>query len=47
MVFPASEQSVSSKTEAIIRGMTQDKNRELPFYPDMIYRSPPRSPENL
>ena len=27
--------------------MTQDKNRELPFYPDLIYRPPPRPPENL
>ena len=28
-------------------GMIQDKNRELPFYPDPIYRPPPRPPENL
>ena len=27
--------------------MIQDKNRELPFYPDPIYRPPPRRPENL
>ena len=27
--------------------MVQDKNRELPFYPDPIYRPPPRPPENL
>ena len=27
--------------------MIQDKNRELSFYPDMIYRPPSRSPENL
>ena len=27
--------------------MIQDTNRELPFYPDLIYRPPPRLPENL
>ena len=27
--------------------MTRNKNRELPFYPDPIYRPPPRPPENL
>ena len=31
----------------IARRMIQDKNRELPFYPDPIYRPPPRPPENL
>ena len=46
MDFPAWGQSISSKTEAITRGMIQDKNRELPFYPDPIYRPPPRPPEN-
>ena len=25
----------------------QGKNREQPFYPDPIYRPPPRSPDNL
>ena len=25
----------------------QDKNREIAFYPDLIYRPPPRPPENL
>ena len=25
----------------------QDGNREEPFYPDLIYRPPPRPPENL
>ena len=38
---------MTNKTEAITRGTVQDKNRELPFYPDLIYRAPPRSPENL
>ena len=27
--------------------MIQDKNTELLFYPDLIYRPPPRPPENL
>ena len=47
MDFPAQEQSITNKTEAVTRGMIQDKNRELPFYPDPIYRPPPRPPENL
>ena len=47
MDFPVWEKSITNKTEAITRGMIQDKNRELPFYPDLIYRPPPRPPENL
>ena len=47
MDFPVWEQSIISKTEAVTRGIIQDKNRELPFYPDPIYRPPPRPPENL
>ena len=47
MDFLVPEQLVAGKTEAITRGMIQDKNRELPFYPDLIYRPPPRLPENL
>ena len=27
--------------------MIQNLNREIPFYPDQIYRPPPRPPENL
>ena len=45
--FPVQEQLITKKTEAITRGMIQDKNRELPFYPDPIYRHPPRPPGNL
>ena len=41
------EQLIMDKTEAITRRMIQDKNREVPFYPDPIYRPPPRPPENL
>ena len=47
MDFPILEQLITDKTKAITRGMIQDKNRELPFYPDLIYRPPPRPPENL
>ena len=45
--FPVQEQLIMNKTEAITRGMMQDKNRELPFYPDPIYRPPSIPPENL
>ena len=41
------EQSITNKTETITRGTVQDKNRELPLYPDLIYRPPPRLLENL
>ena len=46
MDFPVPQQSITDKTEAITRGTIQDKNRELPFYPDPIYRPPPRPPES-
>ena len=45
--FPSPNQLIMDKTEAITRGTIQDKNRELPFYSDPIYRPPPRPPENL
>ena len=45
--FPVQEQLITNKTEAIIRGMIWDKNKELPFYPDPIYMPSPRPPENL
>ena len=46
--FLMHEQSISSsKTEAITWGILQDINREKHFYPDPIYRPPPRPPENL
>ena len=48
MDFPMHTQSISSsKTEAITQGMIQNINREIPFYPDPIYRPPPRLPEKL
>ena len=47
MDFPIHEQSItSSHTEAITEGMIQNINREIPFYPDLIYR-PPKPTENL
>ena len=48
MDFPMHEQSISnSKTEANTWGMIQNINREIPFYPDWIYRPPPKPTENL
>ena len=47
MAFPVQEQLIANKTEAIMRGMIQDKNRKVPFYPDLIYGPPSRPPENL
>ena len=44
--FPVLEQIITDKTEAITRGMIQDKNRDLPFYLNPIYRSPSRPPGN-
>ena len=42
------EQSISnSSTEAITQGMIQNINRYIPFYPDPIYRPPPKLRENL
>ena len=43
--FPVPQQLIRDKTEAITRRMIQDKNRELPFYSDPIYRPPPRPPK--
>ena len=47
MDFLVQEQLITKKTEAITRGMIQDNNSKLPFYLDLIYRPPPRPPENL
>ena len=44
MDFLVLGQLITDKTEPITRRMTQDKGRELPFYPDPIYRPPPRLP---
>ena len=43
MDFPMHEQSISNfSTEAITLGMIQNINRDIPFYPDPIYRPPPK-----
>ena len=42
MDFPVQQQSITSKTEPIMRGMIQHKNRELLLYPDLIYGPPSR-----
>ena len=48
MDFQRHEQSISSSnTEAITQGMIQNINREIPFYPDPIYRPPPKPTEKL
>ena len=48
MDFPMNEQSISnSKTEAITQGRINNVNRDITFYPDPIYRSPPMPTENL
>ena len=45
--FPVPEQLITNETETITRKQIQGKNREQPFYPDLIYRPPPRPPDNL
>ena len=48
MDFQVPKQLIMDKTEAITRGTIQDKNRELPFYPDPIHPgytlAPPEAP---
>ena len=45
--FSVPKQLITNETETITRREIQGKNREQPFYPDLIYRPPPRPPENL
>ena len=48
MDFSMHAQSISnSKTETIMQGMIQNINREIPFYPHLIYRPPLKLTENL
>ena len=47
MDFPVPEQLITNETETISRKKIQGKNREQPFYPDLIDRPPPRLPDNL
>ena len=46
--FPMHEQSISDpSTEAITLGMIQNINRDIPLYPDPLYRPPHKMKENL
>ena len=45
--FPVPDWLITNKTEIVIRREIQGKNMDQPFYPDPIYRPPPRPPENL
>ena len=45
--FPVPKQLITNETETITRRKIQGKNREQPFCPDLIYRPPPRPPNNL
>ena len=47
MAFPVPKQLITNETETNTRREILSKNREQPFYPDLIYRSFPRPPENL
>ena len=45
--FPVPKQLITNETETITRRKIQGKGREQPFYTDLIYRPPPRPPDNL
>ena len=45
--FPVPEQLITNETETITRKKIQGKNREQPFYSDLIYRPPPMPSKNL
>ena len=45
--FPVPDWLITNKTETVTRREIQGKNRDQPFYPDLIYRPPPRPPEKL
>ena len=45
--FPVPKQLITNETETITGKKILGKNREQPFYPDPIYRPPPRPPDNL
>ena len=47
MHFPVPDRLITNKTETITRREIQGKNREQPFYLDLIYRPPQIPPENL
>ena len=45
--FPVPQQLIINETETITRKKIQGKDREQPFYSDLINRPPPRPPDNL
>ena len=45
--FPVPQQLIIGQDRSSYKRNDTGKNRALPFYPDPIYRSPPRPPENL
>ena len=45
--FPIPKQLITNETETITGKKILGINREQPFYPDPIYRPPPRPPDNL
>ena len=47
MDFPIPKQLVTNETETITGKRILGKNREQPFILDLIYRPPPRPPDNL
>ena len=47
MNFPVPKQLIINEIETITRREIQGKSREQSFYPDLIYRPPPRPPDNL
>ena len=47
MDFPIPKPLITNETEIITGKRILGKNREQPFYPDPIYRSPPSPPDNL
>ena len=47
MNFPIPKPLITNETETITGKKILGKNRDQPFYPDPIYRPPPRPPDNL
>ena len=45
--FPVLEQLIMNEIKMNTRREIQGKSREQPFYSDVIYRPPPRPPDNL
>ena len=47
MDFPIPKPLITNETDTITGKKILGKDREQPFYPDLIYRPPPRPPDNL